>query len=113
MRAIKGNREYKITEAEKDLYQKQGFDIIGDDGAVIQYGAGKTVPYEQYKKVVDELEALKKHTEHTDNKELEDMTKAELEEVAKAYEVEYNSKTTKDELVKLIKVKAVYKVEEE
>ena len=59
MRAVKANREYTITEAEKDFYQKQGFDIIGDDGNVVQYGAGKTVPYEQYKAVLDELEALK------------------------------------------------------
>lgn len=59
MRAVKNNREYTITEAEKDFYQKQGFDIIGDDGKVVQYGAGKTVPYEQYKAVLDELEALK------------------------------------------------------
>ena len=108
MRAIKGNREYKITEAEKNFYQKQGFDIIGDDGVVIQYGAGKTVPYEQYKKVVDELEALKKdtehteHTEHADNKELEDMTKAELEKMADTYFIAHNSKTTKEELIKLI-----------
>ena len=99
MRAIKGNREYKITEAEKNFYQKQGFDIIGDDGVVIQYGAGKTVPYEQYKKVVDELEALKKNTGH---KELEDMTKAELEKMADTYFIAHNSKTTKEELIKLI-----------
>ena len=59
MKAVKNNREYTITEAEKDFYQKQGFDIIGDDGKVVQYGAGKTVPYDQYKKVVDELESLK------------------------------------------------------
>ena len=59
MKAVKANREYTITEAEKDFYQKQGFDIIGDDGKVVQYGAGKTVPYEQYKAILDELEALK------------------------------------------------------
>ena len=110
MKALKGNREYTITEAEKNFYQKQGFDIIGDNGEVVQYGAGKTVPYEQYKKVLDELEALKKGAKP---KELEEMTKPELEDVAKAYGVEHNSKTTKDELVKLIKEKAGYKVEEE
>lgn len=110
VRAVKANREYTITEAEKDFYQKQGFDIINDNGNVIQYGAGKTVPYEQYKKVVDELEALKNGTKH---KELEEMTKPELEEVAKAYDVEYDSKTTKPELIKLIKATAGYKTEEE
>ena len=46
------------------------------------------------------------------HKELEDMTKAELEEVAKAYGVVHNSKTTKEDLVKLIKEKAGYTVED-
>ena len=59
MKAVKANREYTITEVEKNFYQRQGFDIIGDDGKVVQYGAGKTVPYDQYQKVVDELESLK------------------------------------------------------
>ena len=108
MKAIKGNREYTITEAEKSFYQKQGFDILSDNGEVVQYGAGKTVPFDQYKKVLDELESLKANQKP---KELEDMTKPELEEVAKSYGVEHNSKTTKDELVKLIKEKAGYVVE--
>lgn len=109
MRALKANREYTITEAEKSFYQKQGFDIIGDNGEVIQYGAGKTVPYDQYKNVLDELEALKAKQ---GPKELEDMTKPELEEVAKVYEVAHTSRTTKEELIKLIKEKAGYKTEE-
>ena len=59
MKALKGNREYAISEAEKSFYKKQGFDIVNDKGEVIEYGAGKTVPYEQYAAVMQELEELK------------------------------------------------------
>ena len=59
MKAVKANKEYSITEREKDRYQKDGFDILDDSGNVIAYGKGKTVPYEQYIAVVNELNALK------------------------------------------------------
>lgn len=109
MTAVKGNRSYTITDADKAFYKKQGFDIIGDDGQILEHGDGKTVPYEQYEKVANELEALKANQKP---KELEEMTKPELEAVAKEYGVEYDSKTNKAELIKLIKAKAGYQVEE-
>ena len=59
MIAVKGNRVYKISEAEKESRRADGYDIYDDDGAVIAYGKGKTVPYDQYAAVVAELEALK------------------------------------------------------
>lgn len=59
MKAVKANKEYVITEAEKKGYIDQGFDIIGDDGATVAYGRGKTVPYDEHIKIVKELEALK------------------------------------------------------
>lgn len=59
MIAVKGNRSYTITDADKAFYKKQGFDIIGDDGQILEHGDGKTVSYEQYAKVIDELEKLK------------------------------------------------------
>ena len=59
MKAVKANKEYIITEQEKARYQKDGFDIIDDNGSVIAYGKGKTVPYEQYIAVLNELNALK------------------------------------------------------
>lgn len=103
MKAVKNNREYTITEAEKAFYQKQGFDIIGDNGQVIQYGAGKTVPYEQYQAVVDELNQLKANNA---NKPLEEMSKTELKAIADAAGVEYKSSTTSAELIELIKAKS-------
>ena len=46
MRATKGNKEYTIDEMQKKFYQDSGFDILNDDGEVIAYGRGKTVPYD-------------------------------------------------------------------
>ncbi|MDO5293317.1 MAG: hypothetical protein Q4F05_11260 [bacterium] len=59
MKAIKQNKEYTITELEKQRYIDEGYDIVGDDGKLVAYGKGKTVPYEDYMVVVNELEALK------------------------------------------------------
>lgn len=58
MRAVKGNREYIIDEAQQKGYQDSGFDILGDDGTVIAYGRGKTMPYDDYMKAVKEIGRL-------------------------------------------------------
>lgn len=55
MIAVKGNREYTISEAEKDHYIKEGFDIF-QDGLKIASGKGKTVSQEAYDKLAAELE---------------------------------------------------------
>lgn len=67
MKAIKANKEYSITEQEKERYQKEGFDILDETGKVIAYGKGRTVPYERYMKVVEELDALKKKKTESKN----------------------------------------------
>lgn len=59
MKAVKENREYTISGTEKDYYNAKGFDILDDSGGVIAYGKGKTVSYDEYARVVKELEALK------------------------------------------------------
>lgn len=59
MRAIKGNKEYSISEAQKKGYQDCGFDILDDDGKIIAYGRGKTVPYEDFLALKAEMEKLK------------------------------------------------------
>ena len=69
MVAVKGNVEYRITEAEKAMYIKNGFDILDDSGKKIADGAHKTVSYEQYEKVRKELEELK--AKGSDNSEIE------------------------------------------
>ncbi len=71
MVAVKGNVEYRITEAEKAMYIKNGFDILDDSGKKIADGAHKTVSYEQYEKVRKELEELK--TKGSDNSEIENL----------------------------------------
>lgn len=74
MTAEKGNKVYTITEQEKSRYQGDGFDIL-EDGKVIAYGKGKTVPYEDYMKVKEELDALKEKLGAM-NEEPEDLKKA-------------------------------------
>lgn len=58
LKAVKGNKEVKIVASETKRYQALGFDILEGD-KVVQFGAGKTVPYGQYQQVLDELQALK------------------------------------------------------
>lgn len=58
MTAEKGNKVYTITEAEKDNYRSQGYDIF-EDGRMIACGKGKTVPYEDYLKLQEENRELK------------------------------------------------------
>lgn len=58
MIAVKGNKEYTIDESQQKHYQDAGFDII-DDGEVIAYGRGKTVPYDDHMKAVQEIERLR------------------------------------------------------
>lgn len=59
MKATKGNKEYTIDESQQKAYQDGGFDIKDDDGNVIAYGRGKTVPYGDYMALKEELEALR------------------------------------------------------
>lgn len=59
MKAAKGNKEYTINESQQKAYQDWGFDIKEDDGNVIAYGRGKTVPYEEYMAAINEIEELR------------------------------------------------------
>ena len=58
MTAEKGNKVDTITEAEKDNYRSQGYDIF-EDGMMIACGKGKMVPYEDYLKLQEENKELK------------------------------------------------------
>lgn len=60
MTAEKGNKVYTIDQSQKTLYQAAGFDIRDDDGNLIEYGAEKTVSYNEYTKLLKENENLKK-----------------------------------------------------
>lgn len=60
MKAIKDNKVYTITtDNEAKAYQAQGYDILNDDGSVKEYGAGKTVPIGDFKKLEAENKKLK------------------------------------------------------
>lgn len=67
MKATKGNKVYTIDETQKAMYQAQGYDIVDDEGKVIQYGAGKSVSYEEYKILEDKAKKLEE-----ENKKLKD-----------------------------------------
>ncbi|MGN8818555.1 hypothetical protein ACTNEN_09575 [Oribacterium sp. HCP28S3_H8] len=60
MLAIKGNREYNVSDVNQKMYQDSGYDIYDDSGKLIAYGRGKTVPYEDFAKLQAENDALKK-----------------------------------------------------
>jgi len=79
VRAVKGNKEYTIDETQKKSYQDSGFDILDDDGNVVAYGRGKTVPYEEHMKAVNEIGRLQAlcAERHAENETL----KAELESI--------------------------------
>lgn len=56
--AKKMNKVLRIEEAEKGTYISLGYDIY-EDGKLVEYGVGKTVPYAKYEALQQELEALK------------------------------------------------------
>lgn len=74
MKATMGNKVYTIDETQKVMYQAQGYDITEDDGTVIEYGAGKSVSYEEYKALEEKAAKLEK-----ENKKL----KEEIKELKK------------------------------
>ena len=80
MTAEKDNKVYTIDESTKDRYAAEGYDIRDDDGKVIAYGKGKTVPYEEYQRVLQELESLK------DEKQKDEKQKDEKSAVKKPKE---------------------------
>lgn len=59
MRAVKDNKVYDITEAQKASYLKQGYNIADDTGKIIEYAPTATVSYSEYVKVKKELNEAK------------------------------------------------------
>lgn len=70
MKAVKGNKEYAIEESQRKFYQDAGYDIIDDEGRIITYGRGKTVPYGEYEAVKRELEELKENHGNAEDKDV-------------------------------------------
>ena len=85
MRATKGNREYVIDESQKKHYQDAGYDILDENGTVVAYGRGKTVPYDEHIALKAELEAAQKENEAL-KAELEAAQKGKRSDTKKAGE---------------------------
>lgn len=71
LKAVKGNKVYKIEETEKRKFLAQGYDICGEDGKVVEHSTKSTVPYAQYaeleekcRKLEAELAAQKEQNEN-------------------------------------------------
>ena len=58
MVAIKENRQYTINDTDVQSFAKEGYDVYDDNGNIVAYGMGKTVPYEKYMKLMEHVEAL-------------------------------------------------------
>lgn len=103
MRAVKGNKAYTVTDTEKESYKKQGYDIIDDDGKVVENGVGKSVSYEKYK----ELEVKYTDLQNThaalenDYEELKisNMTVDQLKAYATDRKVDLGDATTKEAIL--------------
>lgn len=59
MRAVKDNKVYDITEAQKSSYLKQGYNIADDTGKILEYAPTATVSYSEYAKLKKELNEAK------------------------------------------------------
>ena len=91
MKAVKGNKVYDVNETTQKSYQEAGFDILDDDGQVIAYGRGKTVPFDAYVALKKEKEQLQ-----LENRELkEQLSSLERTQVDSEEEKTQEGKRTK------------------
>ena len=77
MKAIKDNKEYTVTNESKQHYIDTGFDIVDENGDIIEYGRGKMVSLEEHNQALErikELEAqLKSSIKQEDKSEKEEV----------------------------------------
>lgn len=115
MKAVKGNKVYTIDEKQKKRYVDDGYDITDDNGNAVAYGRGKTVPYEQYVKVLEELERLKAsdgkedifdtgliRENQTSRDDFGDMSTDELKAYAEVNDIPIGNATSKQGILKKI-----------
>lgn len=84
MTAEKDNKVYSIDEGQMAAYQIAGYDIYGDNGNVIAYGAGKTVAYEDYMALKKENEELRAKIAELETQEKEPAVEPAVEPAGKA-----------------------------
>lgn len=75
MKAIKANKQYTISESEKNSYLAQGFDIYGDDGELIERSSSSTVSRREYDELLDKYNKVV-----SENKKLKDKGKENVSE---------------------------------
>lgn len=100
MKAVKGNKVYTVDEQTKEDYIKAGFDIVNEEGKIIQYGIGKTISMDKYNALKDECEKLKKEVE---NYKLASMTVEQLKAYATEMKIDLGEASTKDAILERIK----------
>jgi argonaute-like protein implicated in RNA metabolism and viral defense len=61
MKAIKENRAYTIDESQVRAFAADGYDVYDSDGKLVAYGAGKTVPFDKYLKLMGRVEKMAEH----------------------------------------------------
>lgn len=103
MTAEKGNKVYTIDESMKERYQAEGFDIRDDSGNVIACAKGKTVSYEEYQKVLKELEALKSTVPKVPEDEFSEMTVEELKTYAEEHSISVGNASSQSGIAKKIR----------
>lgn len=102
MTAEKGNKVYTIDESMRARYETDGFDIKDDSGKLISAGKGKTVSFEEYQKVVTELDALKATISGSAD-EFSKMTVEELKEYAKEHDIDIGNASSQSGIAKKIR----------
>lgn len=58
MKAIKENRQYTINDTDVQRFARDGYDVYDDDGNIVAFGVGKSVPFEKYAKAMEQIEKL-------------------------------------------------------
>lgn len=108
MKAKKQNKVYKIDESLKSSYLKDGYDIYSDDGKLLERSPVSKVAYADYKKVLDELEALKaenaalKASGNPEGDELDNMDVEALKAYAEEHQINIGRATTKEGILEKI-----------
>ncbi len=58
MKAIKDNKEYIVNNESKQHYIDTGFDIVDENGDIIEYGRGKMVSLEEHNQALERIKEL-------------------------------------------------------
>lgn len=103
MTAEKDNKVYTIDEHMKTRYAADGYDIKDDEGNVIEYAKGKSVPYEEYQRVVQELNELKAVVAASPEDGFSNMTVEELKAYATEHEINIGNASSATGIAKKIR----------